>query len=143
ASWGGVVRLRARGLLLHGRDRCIRQADAAAMALARIRRRDGRRLFRTIPVLSTGGGAYRPRRLAADARHLRGRRAPDYAALARARSVAAGWREDSGNRTSAAIGGAGAQRGARPQELRAPRARLPHLRLPDLLHRRASARLSG
>ena len=38
------------------------RARVKARVLACIRRRDGRRLFRTIPVLSTGRGPYRPRR---------------------------------------------------------------------------------
>src|SRR5262244_155034 len=99
--------------------------------------------FRAIPVLAARGGAHRSCRLAGHARHLRRRRASHHAAVARARSATAGRRACSGEQSAAAIGGTGAQRGARPQELCAARPRFLHLRLPDLLHRRASAGLSG
>ena len=48
-------RIRARRLLLHRRDRRIRPADAVALALGRLRRGDGGRLVRAIPVLSARG----------------------------------------------------------------------------------------
>ena len=59
-------------------------------------------------------------------------------ALAAPRSVGSG----SGDNRAAAIAGAGADRSVRPPQLLAARARLLHLRLPDLLRRRAPAGLS-
>ena len=52
-------RLRACRRLVHHRDRRVRQADAAGMADARLRRRHGVGLVRTIPVLAALGGADR------------------------------------------------------------------------------------
>src|SRR6516164_6461748 len=117
-------RFRARRLLLHYRARRIRQADATAVAHARLRRRDGGRLVRAIPVLSARGRAHRLCRLAGHARHLRCRRASHHAAVARARIATAGRRARGGKQSRAPIGGTGAERGARPQELRPARARL-------------------
>ena len=82
-------------------------------------------------------------RLAGDAAHFRRRRAAHPAAVVRARRATPGRRGPGANRRAAAIGGAGAHRGVRAHQLRAARARLLHLRLPDLLRRRASAGLSG
>ena len=104
--------------------------------------RHRRRLVRTVPVLAARGRADRQLRLAAHAADLRGDRAADHAALARA-GDAARRPTRAGSRRRAAIGHAGAGEALRSSELRAAGARLLHLRLPDLLHHRAPAGLSG
>ena len=65
-----------RRLVVHHRHRRLQQADAAAHALARVRRRHRRRLVRAISVFAAGGGFHRLVRLAARADRFR----PHYAA---------------------------------------------------------------
>ena len=136
-------RLRARRRILHHRHRCVRQADAAGVAVDRFRGRNRCRFVRAVSVLPPRGGPHRSIRLAGHAAHFRRRRSSHPAALVRARRATTGRRGRGASRRAAAIGGAGAHRSIRPHQLRAARARLLHLRLPDLLHRRASAGLSG
>ena len=106
-------RLRARRRVLHHRDRRVRQTDAAGVAVDRVRRRNGCRFVRAVPVLSARGRSHRSLRLAGDAAHFRRRRAAHHAAVARARRATASRRGLGADRRAAAIGGAGAHRGVR------------------------------
>ena len=134
-------RLRPCRLVLHGGDRRLRQADAAGVADVRVRRRHGRRFVRPVPVLAACGRVDRRVRLAAHAADFRRLRSAHHPAVA---GIGGSRRGDAGRRRAAqAIGHAGALRGLRPSQLRAAGARLLHLRLPDILHRRASAGVSG
>ena len=127
-------------LLVPDGDRRARQARAGELAFIRVRCRHRGGLVRTIPVFAARPWADRKFLLADLALHLRRHDAAGAAAVADAGDPAG---HGAGIHRQAAIEHAGAQRGVRPQELRAPRARLLHLRLPARLRHRAPAVVSA
>ena len=119
----------------------VQQIDAARMAWLRLRRRDGRRLIRAIPVLAAGGRVDQNSWLAACADRARHLHASHDSMCLRRAYAADGCCRDSGRRAEA-IAGAGAVGSFRPSQLRSACDRLLHMRLPASVHHRASAVIS-